>query len=109
MKVSWFCGRMGARLGAALVALVLAVGSPALVSAEARVDLNEATVEELTSLPGIGPARARAIVERREEAPFESVDELTDVSGIGPALVDKMRDQVEVADPERRAKTDTRR
>jgi len=100
---------MGARLSAALVALVLAVGVPPLASAEARINLNEATAEELTSLPGIGPARARAIIERREEAPFESVDELTDVSGIGPALVDKMRDQIDVADPERRAKSDTRR
>ena len=88
--------RFGRAVWAVLVALAIGLGAPGMGWAEARINLNEATVEELTSLPGIGPARARAIVERRDEAPFDSADELTDVPGIGPALVEKLRDHVEV-------------
>ena len=49
------------------------------------VDVNTATAEELTVLPGVGPATARAIVEDRERnGPFGSVDDLDRVPGIGP-------------------------
>lgn len=52
------------------------------------VDVNRADAEALATLPGIGPARARAIIAwRTEHGPFRSMDSLTDVPGIGPALV----------------------
>ena len=44
--------------------------------AERVVDLNRASAQELTALPGIGPATADRIVRSREKAPFRSVDEL---------------------------------
>lgn len=48
------------------------------------LDINAAGEEELTSLPGIGPALARRIVEyRAEHGPFASVEDLVEVSGIG--------------------------
>ena len=48
------------------------------------LDLNTATEEELTTLPGIGEELARRIVEYRETSgPFESVEEIMEVSGIG--------------------------
>ena len=44
-----------------------------------------------------GPATASAIVEHRDEnGPFATVDDLTDVSGIGPAKLDAIRDLVRV-------------
>ena len=50
----------------------------------APLDLNDASAEELTELPGIGRELARRIVAYREEhGPFESVEELMEVSGIG--------------------------
>jgi len=56
------------------------------------VDLNRATVEQLTDLPGIGAAKAAAIVAHRSSSGvFESVEDLEAVRGIGPALVDKLR------------------
>ena len=62
-----------------------------------RLDINTATVEELTSLPNIGPSRAAAIVDYRErEGPFNSVDELTNVGGSGEKITDSIRDLVEV-------------
>jgi comEA protein len=81
---------------------------PALVSAErpappqplagapatpaGPVDVNAATAEELTALPGIGPARAAAIVALREErGGFRSLDELLDVKGIGPKTLARLR------------------
>ena len=64
--------------------------------ATAMVDVNKATVGELEALPGIGPSLARAIVEyRTQNGPFVSVDQLLSVPGIGPAKLDRLADAVE--------------
>jgi len=61
------------------------------------VDLNTATVEQLDTLPGIGPVTAAAIVSWRDaNGPFTSVDQLGEVDGIGPARLQKLRDLVHV-------------
>lgn len=57
-----------------------------------RIDVNHASEAELQVLPGIGPARARAIIDdRRLHGPFRSVDDLERVRGIGPALLEGLR------------------
>ena len=62
-----------------------------------KLNINTATVEELTSLPNIGPSRAAAIVDYRErEGPFDSVDDLMNVGGIGEKITDSIRDLVAV-------------
>ncbi len=53
-------------------------------SIDGCVNINEATVEELQEITHIGPARAEALVELR---PFQSLDELTNINGIGPARI----------------------
>jgi competence protein ComEA len=61
------------------------------------IDLNTATVDELDSLPGIGPSIAKAIVDERERnGPFRSVDDLERVRGIGPSKLDQIRALVTV-------------
>jgi competence protein ComEA len=61
------------------------------------VDLNTATVEELDTLPGIGPVTAAAIIAWRDaNGRFTSVDQLGDVDGIGPARLEKLRALVRV-------------
>ncbi|OBG86087.1 hypothetical protein A5698_00280 [Mycobacterium sp. E136] len=61
------------------------------------VDLNTATVEQLDTLPGIGPVTAAAIVAWRDaNGRFTSVDQLGDVDGIGPARLEKLRNLVHV-------------
>jgi competence protein ComEA len=61
------------------------------------VDLNRASIDELDSLPGVGPATAEAIVRWREESgPFGSVDDLLQVRGIGPAKLEALAELVVV-------------
>lgn len=62
-----------------------------------RVDLNRAGLEELQTLPGVGPAIAERILARRRERPFGSVDELIEVRGIGPATLERLREHATVA------------
>ncbi|MGV0814400.1 ComEA family DNA-binding protein [Mycolicibacterium boenickei] len=60
------------------------------------LDLNTATVEDLDTLPGIGPVTAEAIVAwRAAHGRFDSVDQLGDVDGIGPARLEKLRELVQ--------------
>ncbi len=66
-------------------------------STSSLVDLNTASESELEQLPGIGPALASRIIERRNlEGPFQSVDELSEVSGISDRMVDDLRGLVSV-------------
>jgi competence protein ComEA len=61
------------------------------------VDLNAASAEELTTLPGIGPSTAAAIVEdRSRNGPFTSVDDLDRVPGIGPGRLSALAGLVRV-------------
>src|SRR5699024_1630827 len=49
-----------------------------------QIHLNQATQDELETLNGIGPSKAQAIVDYREEnGPFQSIEEVLEVSGIG--------------------------
>jgi len=57
-----------------------------------KLDLNRATVEQLEALPGIGPARAKAIVSwRAEHGRFPNLDALLEVPGIGRATLERLR------------------
>lgn len=85
-----------AGIGAALAAAALLVWAGS-GRAEQRVDLNRASVSELATLPGIGEAKAQAIVAHREATPFRSVDDLREVKGIGDKLLEQLRDRVEVS------------
>jgi competence protein ComEA len=55
------------------------------------IDPNSADAETLALLPGIGPARAAAIVRARRERPFDTPDALLRVHGIGPVTLARMR------------------
>ena len=68
-------------------------GSPDIELGEGLIDLNHATLEELESLPGIGPQKAKDIVSNR---PYASVDDLDRVPGVGPATIENIRNLVTV-------------
>ncbi|MFQ2246295.1 ComEA family DNA-binding protein [Aeromonas enteropelogenes] len=62
-----------------------------------KLNLNTATLAELTALKGIGEKKAQAILEYREkQGKFTSVDQLADVTGIGPATLEANRDMMMV-------------
>jgi competence protein ComEA len=61
------------------------------------IDLNTASIGQLDTLPGIGPATAQAIVDyRAQHGHYRSVDDLLNVRGIGPAKLDQIRALVRV-------------
>ncbi len=61
-----------------------------------RLELNTAKVEELASLPGIGPVLAERIVTYRTKTPFKVVRDLKKVSGIGSKKFEAVKDLVYV-------------
>jgi competence protein ComEA len=66
-------------------------------TASGPIDLNAATIEQLDTLPGIGPATAQAIVSyRNRHGRFRSVTELLEVPGIGPSKLEAIRTLVRV-------------
>ena len=76
--------------------------APATVSAkssEGVVNLNDASEDQLTLLPGIGPAKARAIAEQRRTHPFRRIDELTKVKGIGRKTFGRLRPYITTVGP----------
>ena len=74
--------------------LVTREGLPREISPNA-LDLNTATVEELQTLPAIGPVRAQNIVDyRTRNGPFQSPEELAAVEDIGPGTLDAVRDLI---------------
>ncbi|SDK70267.1 competence protein ComEA [Nocardioides sp. YR527] len=66
-------------------------GAPAAGAPGAGVSLNTASMEELETLPGVGPVTAQAIIDwRTTNGAFTSVDELLEVDGIGPKTYDTL-------------------
>jgi competence protein ComEA len=61
------------------------------------LNLNTATITQLDSLPGVGPTKAAAILQyRQEHGPFNSVDELARVPGFGPAAISRLDQRLTV-------------
>ena len=77
-----------------VLALIIALLA-SLSVAFAAVNVNTATETELQSLNGIGPTKAKAIIDyRAKNGPFKSLEELDKVPGIGPGTLAKIRSDV---------------
>jgi competence ComEA-like helix-hairpin-helix protein len=79
-------------LDAAFFRLGSRLAADTVVVPPGPLDLNSATLEQLTTLPGIGPVRAAAILElRRSRGRLVEVDDLQAVRGIGPVTLERLR------------------
>lgn len=64
-----------------------------------KINLNQASVAELTRLPGIGQAKAQAIVDyRTQNGPFKTLADIEKVKGIKAGLFAKLRDHIEISE-----------
>ena len=90
--------KLKALLLAAVVGLSLASVAPTFGDTR-PIDINTASAEELVEVNGIGPSKAQAIVEHRQQhGTFASVDDLREVNGIGSKLLERLRPQLTAGD-----------
>src|SRR3954453_5152520 len=81
----------------AVTAAVAPPGAPGAAAPSQPINLNTATLEQLDTLDGVGPATAQKILDyRKEHGGFGSVDELDQIPGIGEKRLAALRDHVRV-------------
>ncbi len=77
--------------------LAVAISMSAGVFAADRIDINTADQATLENLDGIGPAKAKAIIQyRKANGPFKSAADLKKVSGIGEMTFKANKDRITV-------------
>ncbi len=91
-------------IGTALILALFSVTSFAYgekkIRSDGVLDLNRATATDLATLPGIGPATAKRIVELREKnGPFKRIEDLLVLRGMSVKKLEKIRSHVIVRPP----------
>lgn len=80
-----------------VIGVVMALALPLWAEEVAKVNINQASVEELAQLKGIGLKYAERIVEYREKhGAFEKAEDIMNVSGIGPKTFEENKDLITV-------------
>lgn len=69
---------------------------PPTAEQDTRININEAGMDALVQLPGIGPSRAQAIVAEREKRRFRRVEDIMRVPGIGRKTFSRIRQSIRV-------------
>ncbi len=64
-------------------------------AADLKININQADLQDLTSIPGIGVKTAKAIIEyRHKHGPFTSINEIKNVRGIGEKKFNRIKDYI---------------
>ena len=62
---------------------------------DSKISINEATVEKLDELPGVGPSIAAKIIDHRDKiGRFRSIEQLVEVSGIGSKMLENIKELI---------------
>ncbi len=78
-----------------LLTPVTALAQKGKAASTEKVNLNTATLEQLQTLPGIGPAMAKRVIEYRAKVgKFNKIEELINVKGIGEKRFQKIKDRL---------------
>jgi competence protein ComEA len=87
--------------GALVLCLAMAISSVSVLAQKhnpgttEKVNLNSATIDQLQTLPGVGPAIAKSIVEHRTKVgKFSKIEEIINVKGIGEKKFQKIKDRL---------------
>jgi competence protein ComEA len=73
------------------------IGEDSVESTRFPININVATAEQLSLLPGIGEVTAQAIVDYREaQGPFDRIEDIQDVAGIGPSTFETIKELISV-------------
>ncbi|MBQ3021238.1 MAG: helix-hairpin-helix domain-containing protein [Bacilli bacterium] len=59
-----------------------------------KININTCTLEELTTIPGIGESKAKSIIEYRKTNKFNNIEDIKNVSGIGESLYENIKDYI---------------
>lgn len=82
---------------AACILIISLLIVPVYLIAAEKINLNTATLEELTKLKRIGPVYAQRIIDYRDtQGPFEKIEDLMKVKGIGQKTFDANKDIITV-------------
>ncbi|WP_347862709.1 helix-hairpin-helix domain-containing protein [Salimicrobium sp. PL1-032A] len=84
-----------------MVVLVASTGNSeegtSVIEQSDKVRINQAALEEITSINGIGPSKAEAIIAYREEnGNFKKIEDLLEVSGIGEKTLENMKEDIQI-------------
>ena len=81
-------------IGVAFLAIFAAV-DPSRGQEIEKININEASAQELAKLPPVGPRCAVRIIEHRQKyGPFKLTEELMEIPGIGHGTYDRIKDQI---------------
>jgi competence protein ComEA len=83
-----------------MVCFMAVMSAPAVATGSDTININTASVDELTQLQKVGPKTAENIVAYRDvNGPFKTLDDLKNVKGVGDKILELNKDRMTVGKP----------